>query len=188
MTFGAAAFEGRPPIKDLGPQLVPILETLEDLGMDFVSLDFSDLSSGMSLMRPRERSVYASLAQLSVYRAMTTGSEHPPGLYLVEASADVAAQGSYTHQTIELALLAGRFQRERVRLRRSVTPERHLFIWLSATLYDARKGLASSDRPPNEAPTLPDDITTLWVAALSQPDRLVTWRSSGGPWERFDVP
>ena len=156
--------------------------------MDFVSLDFSDLSSGMSLMRPRERSVYASLAQLSVYRAMTTGSEHPPGLYLVEASADVAAQGSYTHQTIELALLAGRFQRERVRLRRSVTPERHLFIWLSATLYDARKGLASSDRPPNEAPTLPDDITTLWVAALSQPDRLVTWRSSGGTWERFDVP
>jgi hypothetical protein len=75
---------------------------------------------------------------------------------------------------------------ERRKLIRSGASERHLFVWIMGTIFHAYVGIASDDTMPEAVPTLPSEVTTLWVAATSA-EGFVVWKATDGPWERFVV-
>jgi hypothetical protein len=91
-----------------------------------------------------------------------------------------------THAAIEEALTGERFVGERAKLARSGALERHLYVWIGDNLFAASAGMILEEEPFPAAPSLPKEITTLWVASPAS-EGTVVWRSSGKPWERLVV-
>jgi hypothetical protein len=118
--------------------------------------------------------------------AMSSPAEGVASVWLMGPSQGAAAWSGNTHDAIEDALRGDRLTGKREKLRRSEAWERHLFIWIDGSLFDANVGMTLEDRPFDGAPSLPDEITTLWVAATA-PEGAIVWRSSGEPWERYVV-
>jgi hypothetical protein len=87
------------------------------------------------------------------------------------------------HTAIEEALAGSQLARKIQKLERTKLPERHLFVWIGVSLFEANFGIASEDKPADAAPTVPSGITHLWAAAEG-PAGPVVWRSSGEPWVR----
>ena len=60
--------------------------------------------------------------------------------------------------------------------------ERHLFVWVSVTVFDVWSAVHDG-HPPSRAPVLPEEITTVWLAAMAAPGDVPVWRAARGePW------
>jgi hypothetical protein len=160
-----------PVVKTATTWLVPLLLGFEERGLDSVGRDqsrsFGDLPLSSAFAHDPARSV--------------------PRVTLMAPSAGGMVWAGTTHAAIESALAGGRFEGERDKLARSARVERHLFVWVTQTVFDAFIGIASEEAPADAIPNLPSEVTTLWLGATAVPGYVV-WRSSGGLWERLVVP
>jgi hypothetical protein len=86
------------------------------------------------------------------------------------------------HAAVQQALDGPRLQGERRKLSRH-RGERHLFVWIDVSLFDAHVGIASEETAAEAVPILPAEITHVWVAAEGS-EGPVVWISDGGPWVR----
>jgi hypothetical protein len=73
----------------------------------------------------------------------------------------------------------------RKKLRGHSATVRHIFVWVTDTNYLPWRDL-SAGALPNRAPTLPQEITSVWVAAaLPGGDTVWRWGADGGWTSRF---
>jgi hypothetical protein len=163
-------------VKELRKDLLPALDALERLGVKELEVRWD----------PQEP-VLVALGNLSVRRVSAMPPSNAPQVHVVGPASTSMVASENAHRAIVEAIAGERIVGKRSKLMRSGAAERHLFVWVMGSRWDAYVGIASDDSMPAEIPSIPDEITTLWVAAESA-EGFVVWRSSGGPWQRSVVP
>ena len=165
-------------VKSLQARLIPALEVLESQGMrSFYTND------PWGYRREPVRDLFEAM---SVSMAFAFDSDKPARVYVLAPGSSGMVSSANTHDAVEAALEGERLSGERAKLHRSGKRERHLFLWIMPTLFDAYVGLVSEENPSEATPSLPEEITSVWVAAESS-EGFVVWRSSGQALERSVV-
>lgn len=134
---------------------------------------------------PRD-AVMMPIERLPVRLANSSSGEGETYISIMPPSEGGVAWTGNTHEAVQSALSSDRLRGERAKLERAGGREKHVFIWMDG-LFEASLGMSLTDEPADEAPSLPSEITTVWVAASAEGGAVV-WRSSGGSWERHVVP
>ena len=169
------ALAPRRGVNELRSKVIPALAELESRGLDDFQRD--DLREfrvlwGEDLGEP------LLMHNLPINFAHRDPEKSKPRVFLMGPSAGSTVWSGNAHAAVEEALTGPRFEGERKKLDRTGHEERHLFVWVGVSLFDAYVGIASEDKPADAIPSLPNEITHLWLAAEGT-EGPVVWTSRG---------
>lgn len=173
-------FDGHPKYQDLAARLYSPLHTLETHGL--LSWEPTAMAWWAQDV-PTLRDAVSALAAERVAQAQAeVPREHPSRLF-----SSSSGGWEYRGPDSALELLEGYVEADGKHLKKlgaSGAPERHLWEWTdTATTGDFRR-MYEDARLPTRAPTLPAEVTHLWVA--DEAHRLgIRW--DGNAWQRFGV-
>jgi hypothetical protein len=132
----------------------------------------------------RAEDAWESVAVKSLFDALPVemgtswNDDKQPRILFLAPGRSAMVSGEVPHKAIEEAAAGERFAGERRKLSASGLPERHLFVWAHSTIFDVWSGVCEGD-PPTRPLELPEEITTVWLAAMGATD-IAPWRAERG--------
>lgn len=169
---------GRAKLATLDTQLSAVLHSLEQSGEGFQIAGGNDLATSGN---PNLRRLHTlGVADVSSRLPQATDTEEDSGRVLMFAegtSGPATLDWPAFIDWIDDLLLSKKVESKRKKLARTGTPERHLFLGTSYTSSWAGFHSLSLDyiAVPDIPPSLPEEITHLWLMNVQTPGRCLVW-------------
>ncbi len=172
VSLDEAAEERKIPYLEIKRRLIPFLVAIEAEGRQSFHTQDGWRSSAVRQL----------IEALPVETGFSYDRTKQPRVLVLPPGRAAMVGGEVAHRAIEEAAAGDRFAGERRKLKASNLPERHLFVWVHTSVWDVWAAVRD-EHPPDRAPVLPEEITSLWLAAMGAPDYAAVWRADrGGPW------
>ena len=172
ISLGEAAEERGASYREIKRRLIPFLVAIEAEGRQSFHTQDGWRSSAVRRL----------IEALPVETGFSYERTKQPRVLVLPPGRAAMVGGEVAHRAIEEAAAGDRFAGERRKLKASNLAERHLFVWVHTSLWEVWAAVRD-ESPPERAPVFPEEITSLWLAAMGAPDYAAVWRADrGGPW------